>query len=139
MPVRKELLINVEIGTDISCLSSLRILFGILWGPHDLLIEKEPITFDISCEVVGRKRRECRLGSFIKLLKWLNEGGILSRIESAIVVKKSLKALATVSGSDDKASPSIIEIGGFELSLAEIKSQISEQTLREFLSENQNI
>ena len=130
--MRKELFINVEIGTDTSLLSSLRILLGILWEPLALLIEKEPITFDISCEVVGCKRRECKLGSFIKLLKWLNEGGILAQIESAIVVKKSLKVLATVSGSDDRALPLIVEIGDFELSLAEIKSQIPEQTLREF-------
>ena len=69
IPVRKERFISAEIGTEISCLKSLRIFIGMLLGPHALLIEKEPITFEISLSVVGVKNRECRLGSFMKLLK----------------------------------------------------------------------
>jgi len=52
-------LIKIEIGSDISNLSSSRILTGILLGPEDLEAEKEPITLMISSSVVGVKKNEC--------------------------------------------------------------------------------
>ena len=62
IPVAKDLLINIEIGSEISGFSSFRILTGMLLGPVDLEVEKEPITLAISSGVVGLKKIECGFG-----------------------------------------------------------------------------
>lgn len=51
-------------------------------------------------------------------------------IESAIEVKKSLKELATISGSEDIEFPVDIEIGLEDLDLPEINSRTPLQVLR---------
>ena len=79
-----------------------RILTGILFGPEALDFEKEPITSAFSSGDVGVKSRDFMFGFFKNEEKWLKE--------SAIVVKKSLKPLATVSGSEVTESPVVIEI-----------------------------
>ena len=57
-PAEKDLLIKVEIGSEISRLSSLRTLTGILFGPEDFEAENEPITLAISSGDVGVKKME---------------------------------------------------------------------------------
>ena len=80
-------------GSEISHLSSFSICTGILLGPVDLETEKEPITLATSSGVVGFKNIELGLGFLRNLEKWLRDGGIFERMESAVVVKKSLKKL----------------------------------------------
>ena len=91
IPEANELLISVEIGTDMSLLISFNILAGMLFGPEALEMEIEQITLAISSALVGAKSREFKLGSFRKLEKLSKKGCILSLMESAMVVKKSLK------------------------------------------------
>ena len=91
IPVSNDLLINVESGIDISCFRSLRILTGILLGPVDLDEDRELITLMTSSGVEGARNMECGLRLRRKSEKFLLVGGIVSLIESAIDVKKSLK------------------------------------------------
>ena len=61
IPILKDLLIKVDIGLEISRLSSLRILIGMLFGPEDLESEKFPIILMISSGVVGLRKKELGL------------------------------------------------------------------------------
>ena len=55
-PAEKDLLIKVEMGSEISRLSILRTLTGMLLGPEDFEVENEPITLVICSGVVGAKK-----------------------------------------------------------------------------------
>ena len=110
-PLVKDWLIKKEIGTEISCFKSFRILIGILFGPDDLDGENELITLVTSSGVVWDRNIELELRLRRNLEKWLYVGGISDLMESAIDVKKSLKELATVSGLVVTESPILIEIG----------------------------
>ena len=62
IPVANEILKVIERCSDISSLSSLRVLVGMLFGPADFLGLKFEILSIISSFVQGKMKNECRLG-----------------------------------------------------------------------------
>ena len=133
-PAEKDLLIKVEMGSEISRLSSLRTLTGMLLGPEDFEVENEPITLVISSGVVGAKKMEWGFGILKNLEKWLWLGGNLDLMVSAMDIKKSLKWLVTVSVFVVTLFPTEIDILGAVLKvLEEIISRMPLQTFCIFL------
>jgi hypothetical protein len=93
------------------CFISLRILTGILFGPDDLVAENESTISETSSGVVRDIKKEVGFRFLRKCEKrWLVDG-IVDLTLSAIDVKKSLKRLATVSGSEDTELPTEMDIG----------------------------
>ena len=111
IPVSKDLLISFEIGIEISSQMSFRILIGMLLGPLDFEAEKDLIILMTSSGLTGLRKIEFGLPFLRKSEKWRLEGGIADLTFSATDVKKSLKVLATVSGSEDMVLPIDKEMG----------------------------
>ena len=130
IPAVKELLINWEIGIEISCLRSLRIRTGILFGPDAFDKENELMTLVTSSGVVGDKKIDLGLEFRRDLEKLCLVGGTVDLMVSAIEVKKSLKELATISGSDETELPTVMEIGFEDFDLVEIRFLTPVQTFR---------
>ena len=64
MPIAKERLNEMANCSEISFLSNFKILFGILYGPLEMLISRKEIINPISSLLVGERKKELRF-SFV--------------------------------------------------------------------------
>ena len=87
IPVEKDKLIILKIGSKIECFNNVIMLEGILKGPVDLLRSREDMKFRTSSVSVGVINIEFATGFFKTVEKCLFEVGVVSLIFSSTEVK----------------------------------------------------
>lgn len=119
-------------GKEISWLTSFRILTGILLGPDDLFKDKDRIVFETSSGVTGERNSELWLERLRKEEEFLEEGGTLDLMDSAIEEKYELKEFATSAGLE-LTTPFILKDMGWA-ALDDLRDMISLTPCQKFLT-----